>query len=390
MTLAAVSRTAPADSGSATRNSEVAGRADFTQIRYAQCWEDADVLVRGLDVRPGDVCLSICSAGDNTLALLTRDPSRVVAVDLSPAQIACLRLRMAAYRSLEHGELLELIGSRESRRRRALYERCKRTGGLEDSAAAFWDDRPADIERGIGAAGKFEGYFRIFRRRVLPWVHGNAKIDSLLTPKGPEPRRDFYDRHWDTLRWRLMFRLFFSRPVMGRLGRDRSFFKYVEGSVGDRILARARHALRELDPSTNPYVHWILRERHGDALPLALRPEHFGTIRSRVGRVEAHLGSIESWLEQDGGRTRIDAFNLSDIFEYMSEQSTERLLRRLAGAARPGARLLYWNMLAPRERPESMKNVLEPVRPLADELLGADQTFFYSRLVIERVAGETA
>src|SRR5688572_30539124 len=101
--------------------SEVAGRADFSGIRYAQCWEDADVLVEGLDVQPGDACLSIASAGDNTLALLTRRPARVVALDLSPAQLACLELRVAAYRTLEHVELLELIGSRPSRRRRVLY-----------------------------------------------------------------------------------------------------------------------------------------------------------------------------------------------------------------------------------------------------------------------------
>ena len=36
--------------------SEAAERADFSEIRYAQVWEDADVLLRGLDVQPGDVC----------------------------------------------------------------------------------------------------------------------------------------------------------------------------------------------------------------------------------------------------------------------------------------------------------------------------------------------
>src|SRR5437764_11053298 len=104
---------------------EVAARADFSGVRYAQCWEDADVLVAGLDVRPGDVCLSIASAGDNSLALLTRHPSRVIALDLSLAQLACLELRVAAYRVLSHPELLELIGSTPSTRRADLYRRCR-------------------------------------------------------------------------------------------------------------------------------------------------------------------------------------------------------------------------------------------------------------------------
>ena len=103
-------QTAPtANAKPAPAANEAAARADVTGIRYAQCWEDADVLLEALDVQPGDVCLSIASAGDNTLALLARQPERVIVVDLSPAQLACLELRMAAYRRLNHPELLELI-----------------------------------------------------------------------------------------------------------------------------------------------------------------------------------------------------------------------------------------------------------------------------------------
>src|SRR5260370_159603 len=152
--------------------SEVAAGADFSAIRYAQCWEDADVLLAALDVRPGDTCLSIASAGDNTLALLARAPARVIAVDLSPAQLACLELRVAAYRTLEHAELLELLGSRPSHQRERLYARCR--SALAPAARSFWDARPEAIAAGIGSAGKFERYFALFRRRVLPFVHSHA------------------------------------------------------------------------------------------------------------------------------------------------------------------------------------------------------------------------
>ena len=49
---------------------EIAEKADFEQIRYAQCWEDADVLLEALDVKTDGSYLSIASAGDNTLALV--------------------------------------------------------------------------------------------------------------------------------------------------------------------------------------------------------------------------------------------------------------------------------------------------------------------------------
>ncbi|MCC6988770.1 MAG: DUF3419 family protein, partial [Acidobacteria bacterium] len=101
----------------------VAHDADFSAIRYAQCWEDADVLVAALAPQPGQTLVSIASAGDNTLALLIGRPARVVAVDLSAAQLACLELRVAAYRALTHEQLLQLIGSRPCADRRGLYAR---------------------------------------------------------------------------------------------------------------------------------------------------------------------------------------------------------------------------------------------------------------------------
>ena len=137
--------------------SEAAARADFTGIRYAQVWEDADVLVNGLEVQPGDVCVSVASAGDNALALLTKDPSRVIAIDLSQAQLFCLELRVAAYRTLTHAELLELVGSRPSSRRTEIYDRCRPR--LTAGARGFWDSRRGEIERGICSLGKFERYF---------------------------------------------------------------------------------------------------------------------------------------------------------------------------------------------------------------------------------------
>lgn len=362
--------------------SEVQARADFSRIRYAQCWEDADVLVEGLAVAPGDVCLSIASAGDNALALLTRRPERIVAVDLNPAQLACLELRVAAYRELAHAELLELIGSRPSRRRPELYRRCRSL--LSHATRQFWDAQAGRIAAGIGSAGKFEDYFTLFRTRVLPLVHTRARVSRLLAGGSAEEREWFYRKEWNSWRWRALFRIFFSRFVMGRLGRDPSFFRYVQGSVAERIMARTRHALTQLDPAANPYLQWILTGTHQSALPLALRPEHFDTIRGNLDRLEWRLGLVEDALPELG-RNAVRCFNLSDIFEYMAPESYTRLLERLIAVARPGARLAYWNMLAPRRRPERLAAVLEPCDALASALFAKDKAFFYSAFVIEEV-----
>jgi len=398
---------------SATTTTEAAATVDFTAIRYAQVWEDADILLAALDIQPTDTVVSIASAGDNALALLGAGAARVVALDLNPAQLACLELRVAAYRTLTHTELLVLIGSRSSRARchpqhglkpglrtlgvRALarsenspadrlelYLRCRPS--LSPKVAAFWDARTAIVAQGIGSGGKFENYFRLFRTRLLPLVHHRRTIARLLEG-GPVPERTrFYAERWNTWRWRLLFRFFFSRFMMGRLGRDPAFFKYVEGSVANRILARVEHALTALDPAENPYLHWILTGTHGTALPWALREENFLRIRDRLDRLEWHQQTIETFLARERV-TRpgawIDKLNLSDIFEYMSEANTAELLTRLTDACRPGARFAYWNMLAPRSRPESLASRLQPRNDLAASLFAQDKAFFYSAFVVE-------
>src|SRR5277367_473093 len=206
----------------------------MAQIRYAQCWEDADALNEGLDVQAGDTCLSIASAGDNTLALLARNPRRVIAIDRRPEQIACLELRVSAYRNLAHSELLVLIGAMPGQDRGQLYRRCR--AGLTAEARAFWDAHPEIIAGGIGHGGKFERYLTQFRRFVLPCIHRRSTVEALLAPRSLEERTRFYEGTWNTLRWRLLYQLFFSRFLMMRLGRDLECFSFAAGSLAGQLL----------------------------------------------------------------------------------------------------------------------------------------------------------
>lgn len=358
----------------------IAERAAFDLIRYGSVWEDADVLCSALEpVAANGRLLSIASAGDNALALLTLDPAEVVAVDLSHAQLAAVALRIAAFRALDHTELLAFLGVTEGADRVATYHRLAPL--MPDDARAFWNAREADVRAGVIHAGKFERYFRIFRYRVLPLVHRRARIDALLRQRTTADQRRFYREEWDTVRWRLVFRVFFSRLVMGRLGRDPAFFDHVEGSVGERILERTRYALTEIPVGTNPYLTYIMTGNYGaSALPRYLRAEHFEAIRARVERVRLVRGSAE---QCDGP---FDGFNLSDIFEYMSDAEHRRTYGALLEQAAPGARIAYWNMLAPRRAPAEFEGRVERLASLSSELHAQDRAWFYSAFHVDRVA----
>lgn len=356
---------------------------DGATLRYAKCWEDADILLEALDIHSGDTCLSIASGGDNTFSLLTRAPKQVIAIDFSPAQIACLELRMAAYRALEHCEMLELMGERDSERRWCLYLRARRT--LSDGAQAFWDSRPGAILAGIGTAGRFERYLSLFRRFVLPLIHSQSRVRALFVDRPREERVRFYEERWDSLRWRVVLAAFFSRAVSSRLGRDPRFFRYVRGDVGARALDRVRWAMTDLAPHCNPYLSWMALGRHGAVLPHALRPENFDLIRHNLDRIELRTATLGAFLDEAQARS-IDRFNLSDVFEYMSEREADRHYAAIARVGRSGGRLAYWNAYVRRRRPDFMADKLYPLTELADSLHRLDKAFIYESFVIEQIA----
>lgn len=353
-------------------------------------------MLDGLAVRPGDEVLAIAASGDNPLALLLADPRRVVAVDLSPAQIALCELKIAALRTLDYPELLGYLGLAPHRRRLQLHQAVR--DRLPAAVRPFWDGQRRAIERGVIHAGKLERYFAHFRRFVLPLVHLPATVQALLRPRTLAEQEAFYREVWDTPRWRLLFRLFFSRALLGRLGRDPEFFRYVETHrVGEEILARTRAGLTRVPVAENPFVHYIVTGRYHlpQGLPLVWRADSVRKLRDRLDRLELVQDELERLLPRLPAAS-FDAFYLSDLFEYVGPPAMAELLQALLRVARPGARALWWSLLAPRPVPAGLaKSAAAAGLPpagfvgqpeLAERLRARAGTFFYGGVNVERVA----
>lgn len=356
-------------------------RADFEQIRYANCWEDADVLCAALKPEPGKQILSIASAGDNVLALLA-EGAKVVAADISAAQLACLELRCAAFAQFEYTDVLRFLGVRPADDRIEMYREL--VPDLSPAARQFWNTHLEHVQQGIIFTGKLERYFHTFRTWIVPLIHRSKTVAKLLEKKSPQARVDFYDQHWNTWRWRLLFRIFFSRKLLGKHGRDAEFFRFSQGSVAEQLLARTTHGLTTLPTDKNPYLEFIFRGNFEQSLPRYLRPEKFTAIRAGLGRLTLHHGPIE-YAAQRTGNCEFDGFNLSDIFEYLAPATCLDVFNTLLASAKSGSRLVYWNLLTPRSCPAEVIRRVDQHSELANRLQQSDCCFFYDRLVIEEV-----
>lgn len=358
---------------------EVANKVNFNLVRYSNCWEDADILNEGLQIKKSDICLSIGSSGDNALSLLINSPKKLVVVDLNPTQLACIELRMASFRNLNYDEILKFLGVKDCEDRVSIFNSIK--NDLSDEARAFWENNLENIKTGFIHMGKAEKFFSLMRK-FLPLVHLDAedKIETLLEKKDINSQKTFYYNEWNSERWRFFIKNLYSNNIGGNIARDPQFYKYVNEDMGETILNRMEYALTEMPLYNNPYMHYILKGNYDDAaLPLYLRKENFLKIRNNLDRIELFKGDVTAALNHFN-QYEFSAFNLSDIFEYMSEDEFRDNLSKIYERSSKGARIAYWNAFVDRPMPSDIPLIVD--NSTCDVLLKKDKAFFYKRFVV--------
>lgn len=341
-------------------------------LKYSNVWEDAYLLGKGLNVSSEDKVMSIASGGDNSLYLLSFQPKEMLCLDMNEVQLHITRLKEEAIRHLPYSSFLELLGFTSSSQRFELFETLKKY--LPKESLAFFSLHHNWIENGLIHEGKFEKYFKLFANRVLPFVHSQKVVSELLAPKSLEEQETFYNNRWNSWRWKLLFRFFFSKLVMGRVGREPAKLKEVEVSVGSFIYHQAEKHLRSTACQKNYILQYALTGHFGSLLPPYAEKEAFDKIKSwlQSNRVTYFQGNLEECLSVHQGFTR---FNLSNIFEYMPSPLFHQNVESLKANSAEHARFAYWNLMVPRlfDEVEGFDS-----QPVSDVDLG----FFYRQFYI--------
>ncbi|HEC78907.1 MAG TPA: DUF3419 family protein [candidate division WOR-3 bacterium] len=351
---------------------------------YANCWEDADVLLKAAVPAKNGVYLSIVSAGDNTLSLLAKSPSLVLAVDKNPAQLASLELRSAAFRCLPYDEILRFLGIKPASSRVKDYMKIRRL--LSDRSRRFWDEHLHFIQQGVIHIGRTEQNFRLFRKYILPLLLKKDECVYLLKEKSMARQREFCIRKIRRWQWRSTFKILFSNVCIRflKLGRRSDFYKNLDRDVSRYVLERIEYGLTAIPVYNNPYLTYIFNGNFGDTLPFYLRRENFAVIRANLDRIRYYTGELSDALNTYKN-FRFDTFNLSDIFEYMNGEQFKQNLKLIISRAKEKGRLIYWNTLVKRIGSEIFRNRLKKLKKVEESLLPAVRAFFYSSLNIEEV-----
>ena len=341
-------------------------------IRYANCWEDADILCDGLSLKHGSKILSIASAGDNTFSLLTANPELVVAADLNSAQLNLMRLKIAAISELNHQEYLAFSGFTEGIKRVETYLKIR--SNLSAEARNYWDSKKQEIETGIVFCGKFERYFAFFHEKILPFIHGKKTINKLFENKVDAEQLKFYSEKWNSLRWKLLFKIFFSKFIMGRFGRDPAFLKEVNVPVGQFIYEKAQQHLSSVDCQKNYFLSYILRGTFENGLPHYARSENYEIIKANLPKLKLEENYAQEAAKKYG---LFDHLNLSNIFEYMNNEVFKSVGEDFAKLTKSGSTIAYWNLMVSRKLNKVLPEYFVLDNLKSSELGRVDKGFFY-------------
>ncbi|MCQ2417806.1 MAG: BtaA family protein [Oscillospiraceae bacterium] len=309
------------------------------EIRYSNCWEDTKVLQNALEIKPGETGISIASAGDNTFAILMQNPEKVIAFDRNRTQLWLCELKMAAFRALDYHEMLAFFGVCRGPRI-IYYDRIRSL--LSADARDYFDEHAGIIEKGILHAGKFEGFFHIFRKCILPLFSSVSAFETFARMEDVRQQKEFFEKYINTRRLEVMFQLYFGWRVMGKLGRDLSCYDYVSEKEhsGNDIRERFIYGVSHTSNISNAYLNYIVTGNYTPlAMPVYLQKRNYEVIRNRLDALQLVHSDLQN-LEIKG----VQFANLSDIFEYMSEDEFAENIEILTDMMDRGGRMAYWNM----------------------------------------------
>ena len=184
----------------------------------------------------------------------------------------------------------------------------------------------------------------------------------------------------------LFTKVLLSRKTMSLLF-DEAFFKYLKDdfSFGKHFAEKAKRALTELPIKENYFLRYILLGNYDERfLPPYLRKENYELIKRRINRIKIITDSCENLFQQLPAES-ISKFNFTNIFEWISDEAFENLLRETIRVAKNGAVITYRNLLVPREHPSALSEQIISDRISAEQLHEKDLAFIYNKYVVERI-----
>lgn len=323
----------------------------FSGLVYPQIWEDPEIDLEAMELRPDSHVVTIASGGCNVMSYLAAGPGRITAVDLNRAHVALTRLKLAGAAHLPSYEhFRRFFGLAEGRANIDAYRLFLRDR-LDDETFAYWERRSLSGRKRISLFSR-----RFYRHGLLGhfigWAHLAARVYGvdfrpLLEAGSLAGQRVFFDTQLAPL---------FDRPFVRRITDSRTslyglgippsqYEKLAGGRPMHEVLRERLERLTCGFPISGNYFAWQAFARRyapgeGAALPPYLRRENFAALQAAAGRVEVLNRNLTEFLRASPAESA-DRYVLLDAQDWMTDEQLNALWREITRTARAGARVIF-------------------------------------------------
>ncbi len=364
----------------------------FTSFVYPQIWEDPAVDLEALALPPGARIATIASGGCNVMSYLLAEPGQIIAVDLNPAHLALLRLKVEAARRLDdHADFYRLFGEARGKANVALFDD-KIRPHLDSETRRYWQGRNLKGQRRIRLFA--DG---LYRHGVLGKTIGLAHLACRL--HGADPRQLLAARtEAEQIRlFETVLAPVFDKPLVKALAKmPTSFYglgippeQYtaLTAENPDDPAAVVRERVRRLVcdfPLSDNYFAWQALGRAygpaGTAVPPYLEAASYPALRRLVDRVDVrHRTMTEAVASEPAGT--LDGYVLLDAQDWMTPVQLEALWSEIDRTGSAGARVICRTAGAtsPVERhlPEAIRQRWRRLDELSATLFARDRSAVY-------------
>lgn len=324
----------------------------FRGLVYAQIWEDPVVDMAALGLTGEDHMVCLASGGCNVMSYLAAGPASITAVDLSPAHVALLKLKLAAAQYLpDHAAFYDMFGRANLGANVAAFDRLL-APHLDATTLRYWNERTPTGQRkqifrkGLyrhGLLGRFIGAVHVIAKV------GRVDFTPLLTAKSLEEQRAFFDAKiaplYDSAGVRFLAR---RRASLFGLGIPPAQYEKLAADAGGDIIPVLKERTRKLFcdfPIAENYFAWqaAYRGYNPDGqgpVPPYLEAANFAAVRANAPRVTVLNRSVTDLLgeQPDASKT---AYVLLDAQDWMTDRQLNALWAEITRTAAPGARVIF-------------------------------------------------
>ena len=324
----------------------------FTNFVYPQIWEDPTVDMTALELAPGKRIATIASGGCNVMSYLAAGPADILAVDLNPAHLALLRLKLAAVEHLpDHAAFYRFFGEAADDANIRAFDTIL-APRLDAATLRFWQTRDLAGRRRIryfarglyrhGVLGRTIGLAHLACR-----LHG-ADIGHFRAAATIEEQRALFAKELEPLFDKPLVRLLARMPTSfyGLGIPPEQFVALVAENAGEPAIVvreRLRRLLCEFPMSENYFAHQAVARRYGppgSALPPYLESASFPLLRQHRDRVRIQQRTMTEALADEPTRS-LDGIVLLDAQDWMTDRQLAALWKEIDRALCRDARVVF-------------------------------------------------